>query len=244
MRIIDVHGHVGTWMFPIRGAGASDLEMNMAACGIEKIILSHVSALTYDFVEGNRELADIIADRDSMWGYVVLNPHYLTQSLDELEKYRNHPKFVGVKLHPEIHRYRLTSRSAIKILEKVAESRLPVLVHSFPDQVSDLKQVAADFPETKFIMGHMGGDKWLQGLEAVAELQNVYLDPCSSFPDADKIHRAVQTVGAGRVVFGSDANLLNPAFIWGLVQDAGLSQDEISKIAYENAVDIFCLPDA
>ena len=68
-----------------------------------------------------------------------------------------------------------------------------------------------------------------QGLEAVAELQNVYLDPCSSFPDADKIHRAVQTVGAGRVVFGSDANLLNPAFIWGLVQDAGLSQDEVSK---------------
>jgi len=90
----------------------------------------------------------------------------------------------------------------------------------------------------------MGGDKWPQGLEAVAELQNVYLDPCPSFPDADKIHRAVQTVGAGRVVFGSDANLLNPAFIWGLVQDAGLSQDEISKIAYENAVDIFCLPDA
>ena len=74
MRIIDVHGHVGTWMFPIRGAGASDLEMNMAACGIEKIILSHVSALTYDFVEGNRELADIIADRDSKWGYVVLIP--------------------------------------------------------------------------------------------------------------------------------------------------------------------------
>lgn len=55
--IIDVHGHVGAWMFPIQARDASDLERIMAACGVEQIILSHVAALTYNFVEGNAQLA-------------------------------------------------------------------------------------------------------------------------------------------------------------------------------------------
>ncbi len=244
MSIIDVHGHVGAWMFPIQARDASDLERIMAACGVEQIILSHVAALTYNFVEGNAQLAEIIAERAALWGYVVLNPHYPNQSRAELKKYLDHPKFVGVKLHPEIHKYRLESPGAMRLLERVAETGLPVLVHAFPGQISGFSQAAASFPEIKFIMGHMGGDQWPRALEAVAVLPNVYLDPCCSFPDADKIQQAVQTVGAGRVVFGSDANLFNPAFVWGLIQDAGLSEAELAQIATENARDIFSLRDA
>ena len=62
-------------------------------------------------LRGNRELADVVADRDSMW-VMWCNPHYVTQSLDELEKCRNHPKFVGVSSTQKYYRSETYSPAA------------------------------------------------------------------------------------------------------------------------------------
>lgn len=239
MQIIDVHGHIGNWTFPMRCSTVSDLQDYMNRCGIERTVVSHSSAIMYDFVQGNRELAEAISGVTDVWGYVVLNPHYFRESLVELDKYKDHPKFVGVKLHPEQQVYRLVHRNVIGLLEKVSELQLPILVHTFPGQTHDLCKVAREFPTIKFIMGHMGGDNWADGIEAAAACENVYLEPCSSFPDAGKINRAVEVVGAERVLFGTDSSLLNPAFVWGMLQDAGLGEDDLNKIAFENAREIF-----
>jgi len=211
----------------------------MNRCGIEKSVVSHSSAITYDFVEGNRKLAEAIEVGDDIWGYIVLNPHYDQRSLAELDSYRDNPKFVGVKLHPEQQEYRLIHRNVQGLLDRVEKLGLPVLVHTFPGQIADLCQVAKEFPKVKFIMGHMGGNDWAAGIRAAADRENIWLEPCSSFPDAGKINQAVQTVGAERVLFGSDSSLLNPAFIWGMLRDAGLNQDDLEKIAYQNAQGIF-----
>jgi hypothetical protein len=88
-------------------------------------------------------------------------------------------------------------------------------------------------------MGHMGGDNWQEGIEAAAKTNNIYLEPCSSFPDADKVLAAVEAVGPDRVLFGSDSNLLNPAFTVGMVADTDLSIEIKRKIFYENAQRLF-----
>jgi predicted TIM-barrel fold metal-dependent hydrolase len=239
MRIIDVHGHVGNWTFPMRCSTVNHLKDYMERCGIEKTVVSHSSAITYDFVEGNKALAEAMEGEDGVWGYIVLNPYYFQESLAELDKYSDNPKFVGVKLHPEQQVYRLIYRNVLGLLERVSLLQLPVLVHTFPGQTHDLCRVAKEFPSIKFIMGHMGGDDWADGIEAAAEMENIWLEPCSSFPDAGKINRAVEAVGAERVLFGSDSSLLNPAFVLGMLQDAGLDQEELSKVAFQNAQRIF-----
>ena len=211
----------------------------MKRCHIEQTIVSHSSAITYDFVEGNAELAQALQSEDSIWGYIVLNPHYPEQSFDELAKYRDNPKFVGVKLHPEQQAYRLVYRNVLALLDKVAELKLPVLVHTFPGQTQDLCGIARQFPTIKFIMGHMGGDNWMAGLEAAADIENLYLEPCCSFPDAGKLEAATRVVGAERIVFGTDSTLLNPAFVLGMLQDAELEDEELNKIASANARAIF-----
>lgn len=239
MRVIDVHGHIGHWTFPLRCVTLNHLKDYMQRCGIAKTIVSYSSAITYDLVEGNRLLAKAIEDEDDVCGYIVLNPHYIQDSLAELEKYGQHPKFIGVKLHPEQQAYRLMYRNVLSLLEKVSELQLPVLVHTFPGQIQDLCSVAKKFPQIKFIMGHMGGNDWAQGIEAAVDLDNIWLEPCSSFPDAGKIGRAVEMVGAQRVLFGTDSTLLNPAFVWGMLEDAGLAEDDLRAIAWENAKGIF-----
>lgn len=241
MRLIDVHGHVGHWAFPLRSGNISDMKRHMELCGIEQSIVSHSLAIMYDFVEGNQELAKELELEANIWGYIVLNPHYVELSLEQLARYGGNPKFVGVKLHPEQQAYRLTDRSVITLLEKVAERQLPVLVHTFPGQVQDLCVVARQFPTIRFIMGHMGGDGWVAGLKAVADIENIYLEPCCSFPDAGKLEAAVGLVGARRVVFGTDATLLTPAFLLGLLEDADLKEEDRQRIAYANALDIFNL---
>ncbi|MDI9423087.1 MAG: amidohydrolase family protein [Bacillota bacterium] len=239
MRIVDVHGHIGNWGFPMRCSTVNHLVDFMMRCGIERTIVSHSLAITYDFVEGNRKLAEAIEDQDGVWGYLVLNPHYVQRSLVELDRYRDNPKFIGVKLHPEQQGYRLMHRNVLEILERVSELRLPVLVHTFPGQIDGLCQAAKEFPDVKFIMGHMGGNDWVAGIEAAAQRRNIWLEPCSSFPDAGKISQAIDTVGVERLLFGSDSTLLNPAFIWGMLRDAGLSQDDLQQIAWKNAADVF-----
>ena len=241
MQIVDVHGHIGAWTFPMRCSTVNHLKDYMKGCGIEKTVVSYSSAITYDFVEGNQRLAEAIEGEDGVWGYIVLNPHYVQESLAELDKYKDHPKFVGVKLHPEQQAYRLIHQNVLELLEIVSNLQLPVLVHTFPGQTYDFCQVAREFPRIKFIMGHMGGNDWTDGIEAAKHSTNIWLEPCSSFPDVGKINRAVEAVGAERVLFGTDSTLLNPCFIWGMLQDAGLGEEELRAIAYRNAQTMFRL---
>lgn len=241
MQVIDVHGHIGHWTFPTHCASVHHLQDYMERCQIAGTVVSHSLAITYDFVEGNARLAEAIQDAKGVWGYITLNPHYLAGSLAELDRYKEHPQFVGVKLHPEQQAYRLTDGNVLVLLEEVSELDLPVLVHTFPGQTHDLCQVALQFPQIKFIMGHMGGDDWAHGIAAAAARENIWLEPCSSFPAVGKVNRAVEALGSERVLFGSDSNLLHPAFVWGMLEDAGLSPEEMENIAYRNAQGLFRL---
>ncbi len=239
MKLIDVHTHLGNWMFPVHNLTVQDFLRTMEQNGIEKSVISSGPAILYDFREGNEELAEDLQGVAELWGYIVLNPHYLGESLVELKKYCSNPKFVGIKLHPEQNHYRLISKNAYTLFTAIADTGLPVLVHTFPEQTYDLMEVAKAFPSVQIIMGHMGGDNWQEGIEAAAKTNNIYLEPCSSFPDADKVLAAVEAVGPDRVLFGSDSNLLNPAFTVGMVADTDLSIEIKRKIFYENAQRLF-----
>lgn len=239
MKVIDVHVHTGKWMFPIKSNSVAEIVEYMRLYDIEKSVVSSSSAITYNFIEGNANLARDLKRVDNLWGYIVLNPHYLKESLNELGKYASDPKFVGVKLHPEQQTFRLRWKNSKKLFERIADLHLPVLVHTFPDQVDDLCEVAREFPSVKIIMGHMGGNDWLGGIEKTADLENIFLEPCCSFPEADKIHAAVKAVGPERFVFGSDSTLLNPGFVLGMFADAELNEEERARIAYQNALQIF-----
>ena len=65
------------------------------------------------------------------------------------------------------------------------KKRLPVWIHTFnPMTLTDLKQIvqyARKYHNTKFILGHAGGSHWLELIEMVKDLTNVYVDISASF---------------------------------------------------------------
>jgi predicted TIM-barrel fold metal-dependent hydrolase len=244
MKIVDTHVHFGDWMFPIPRVGPEKLLSYMDLYQIEYSIVSSSRAILYDFVEGNRELLAIIMNYSRLWGYIVLNPHYPEESFREVEKYQNETKFVGFKFHPEQQAYRMNGKNAIKLLHHISNTRseLPVLIHTFgKESVENAGEAGALFPNLKIIMAHMGGETWQEGIDMAACCPNIYLDPCCSFSDADKIKTAVKTLGADRILFGSDATLLDPGFTIGMLRDAGITESQTEQIAYKNALKLFNL---
>ena len=92
-----------------------------------------------------------------------------------------------------------------------------------------------EFPDLTFIAGHMGGDDYERAAVRFREVDNVYLEICSSSPDRGKIETVVRDIGSERVVFGSDSTLLNPAVLLGMVVDSEISEEDKVRILYSNA---------
>lgn len=152
------------------------------------------------------------ADRHpEILGYVYVDPRQGQEALRQIDAYLDHPAMMGVKLwiscpanDPVVH----------PIAEAASRAGLVVLVHSWrrgtrlskgyqtlPRQVAEL---ALSFPEAPFIMAHMGGD-WESGILEVANAKNLLVDTSGSINEAGMVEKAVEILGADRVVYGSDA---------------------------------------
>ena len=241
MQIIDLHTHLGKWFFPIEKVNVDDFLRLMEKNEIELSVVSSIRAIAHDFREGNRELAQAIKHRQNLLGYLFLNPNYLEESFEEMDKYLSEEKFVGLgELYNEgyIGSQTLNCDGHKRILERLLEkfSQRLVLFHCWgKNGISRLLEVAREFPEINFIAGHMGNPDWEVAAESFGKLENVYLEICSSLPARRKIETVVETIGAERVVFGSDSSLINPAFIIGMVVDSEINERDKEKIFYLNA---------
>ncbi|MCK4307404.1 amidohydrolase [candidate division WOR-3 bacterium] len=243
MKIIDVHAHYGKWFILTNKNSMKDTLEIMRKYSIEKAILSSSLAIIYDFVEGNRELAKAIKGYKNLFGYVFLNPNYLELSLREMKKYLSKKNFVGLKLYSNGYiNQPLNCKGHEKFLEVLAKDypeKGIILFHCWFQSVSQLIELAKEFPTLKFIMGHMGGIEWKEVVEKVKEVKNVYLEICSGYPLRNKIEDAVKAVGAQRILFGSDMTLLDPGSSLGMVLDAEISLEKKERILYKNAKELF-----
>jgi predicted TIM-barrel fold metal-dependent hydrolase len=61
----------------------------------------------------------------------------------------------------------------------------------------------------------------------------VYVELSTSFPDLPVVREVVQRVGPERLLFGSDAPLLDPAYALGLYVDAGADLAHTTQTANE-----------
>ena len=242
MKIFDVHTHSGKWPF----AGIKDdNEFSMQVLqkfNIEKCIVSSAEAIVYDMVAGNSQMASFVAAHDELLGYVVLNPNYLELSQMELDKYSDRKDIVGVKLHPFYSHSPFTSADSKKLLRIIGSLKMPILVHthdvpwSSPAQVGEM---ASEFPDQVFIMGHGGLTNFDDGIAVTAEHDNIFLEICGSPIPSGKIDKAVEKLGSKKILYGSDIALLSPAFALGTVLDAAISESQKEDILYNNAYEMF-----
>jgi predicted TIM-barrel fold metal-dependent hydrolase len=237
---IDVHSHYGKWPFPMRRWGVDYTIEIMRKRRINRTIMSSSYAIVYDFIEGNRQMAEAIEGRRELLGYVTVNPNYFEASCGELETYLRKPNFVGAKIHPAYCRLGINTPKMRSLLREIEKYRKPVLIHTFgPGTPSQIQDVARDCPNLPFIMGHGGADAWREAADVISAMDNVYMEFCCSAHETDKVRRTVELAGADRVLFGTDLDLIHPGFVAGVYEEAGLGRDDLEKILYRNAVSIF-----
>lgn len=245
MKIIDVHAHYGKWFFPIEADSIDATLRMMEKNGIEKAILSSSLAIIYDFHEGNARLARAIENCPNLYAYLFLNPHYVRESIFEMNKYLSeNPKFVGLKLYSDGYIDQSLDcpghRKFLEVLQKKYPHNSSVLFHCYSHSSSlQLLELAKNFPGVNFIMGHMDGGEWKKTIGVAKQVNNIYLELCSGNPVQGKIEESVSEVGAEKIMFGSDMTLLNPSWTIGMIESARIPDEKKILILYGNAARLF-----
>ncbi|MGZ0172136.1 MAG: amidohydrolase family protein [Planctomycetales bacterium] len=146
-------------------------------------------------------------------GMIQLNANDVPASLDALNRWLRDGPMLGVYFrgggtgsltctHPNFH----------PLIERIAELRGVIMQHTWfvtagkqspgASTPSELAEVAAKFPEQKFICAHAGGE-WQRGIRAVQNSPNILVETSGFDASAGFIEMAVRELGAERIVFGS-----------------------------------------
>jgi predicted TIM-barrel fold metal-dependent hydrolase len=236
--VIDMHAHLGPWPFPIKDSGIAKILDLMKKNNIEKAILSSVEGFSYDISKGNRDLYNAIKDQPSLYEYIVLDPTDLELTRNEIRNYFGDPKILGSKVHCEYSNKATGSEEMRALFKLIAKYRKPVLIHNSGNWMPALREIALEYPELPIIIAHAawrGG-----GIEKYfCDTQNVYMDFSNSHPESEIVNNICSKIDIKRILFGSDMDINNPAFVLGIYQDANLNENEMKAVMYDNAKRLF-----
>ena len=210
IRIIDAHAHVGPYaLFFIPRNDSDGLVRVMDRCGVSRTILSSHLGIQLDARAGNEETARA-ADRHPgrISGYFVVNPWQ--DPAAEIAHWAGDPRFVGIKVHPDLHHYPVTGDRYAPVWEFAERTGRPVLTHSWVsspfDDLHQIGAVAEKYPAARILVGHAGVLR--EGVDDAIALARrhpgLFLELCGSHGHGELIVRMAGELGAGRLVYGSD----------------------------------------
>jgi len=238
--IIDCHGYYGSWPYPVKDYSVEDLEQLMAKFGIEKSCLASTYAINGDLAAGNQALVQAVEGRESLLGYVAVNPSLVEASQEEMRKHLGRPNFVGAIMHSSFRHRALDCLETREILKALLRYDKPLLLHLREGGESqDLLDLARDHPTVQFLVAEMGGEDWQPVVRVAKEAVNIYLDCGGRVADRDKIKYVVDVLGPNRILFGTNMPLVNPVFAVGMVRDSQISTGVKDRILYHNAQRLF-----
>jgi uncharacterized protein len=145
---------------------------------------------------------------DRLIGYARLDPWFDDECVKMLEDAVKNLGIRGVKLLPAHYTLYPYGPLTVKLVQRAGELGLPVLFHSGDEIMClpyQIDRLAAQCPDTKIILAHIGG--YFSGdaaLDVAERRENVWVDT-SEIPFPDRVRKAVDRLGAEKVLFGSDA---------------------------------------
>lgn len=233
----DAHAHVGDFggwagTFSIN---ADELIADMKEYNIEKAIICASDA------PNNKEILDAYKKYPEQFiPLVFVNPNEGEKAIEEANFYIEEENFKGIKLHPLMHAYLADSPHIDPIMDIAKKHKLPVFIHSGHPPYSlpwSIALLAERHPDVKVMMVHMGHGHGMYvqaAIEMAKRYNNLYLE-MSGMPMNVKIREAYKTVGADRIMFGTDAPFHHPTVEIQKVLTSGLTEEEMEDVFYNNA---------
>lgn len=262
MKIFDAHCHIYPAKIAQKAATATAVfydNLGDTLDGTVQTLFAHGGEITQFLVQSvattpaqvhsiNEFIAAEVAQfPDRLFGFGALHPEseQLAQDVAHLRGLGLH----GVKLHPDIQRFRLDDPKCFALCEQ-CEGVLPLLLHtgdsrysfSNPEQLIPLLE---RFPKLTVIGAHFGGwSIWQEAAKRLAgRYENFYVD-CSSSLFALKPAEARELIaayGSDRVLFGTDYPMWEPAAELERFRALELDEKTAADILYNNAARLFGL---
>jgi hypothetical protein len=207
--IIDFHAHLGKSWLAIEQemTDAQELIKKYDEAGVAKACINSWN-ISYDPISGNDEIARVVKEYpDKFIGFGVISPRYRI-AVQEVERCIIELGMKGIKMHPTCNMWCADSPVVYPVMEKIEELDVPVLLHTFHDDMSNPRRVAGlaeKFPAVKIVMAHMGGDDWLDASYIARDHKNVFMDTAEVVNETRIIREAVNIAGAEKLLFGTDS---------------------------------------
>lgn len=241
--IIDAHGHVEESPMSVWHDPPERVVDLMDLAGIDlTLVTSFLEAPTYPgAIDGL--VASVRKFPDRLIGFARINPRGGDKAIEAMDYAAAFPEIRGIKLHPISNGAKAYSAPAQRVLKHAAKLGLIIFSHCCDrvgGQPFQIARGALLCPEVTIIC-HMGG--FFQGKDSIQmakECPNVYLDT-SSTPYPDLILRAIDTLGAERIVFASDNPAGDPISDLAKIKNLGLNKNEEELILYRNIARIMNL---
>jgi len=242
---IDTHSHV--MLRPLFGRPATDVEKllaDWAECGLDGGWVSSIDAILCSELDGQKRIHDELAEQvrrfpGRLWGMCTVNPGAMEQAAREVERCVKDLGFIGVKIHPPLQAVSVVANPGMDlIMQAAAELGVCVLFHDGTPPYSTPRQIgflAGKHPRTTVVLGHCGiADLWRDAADVGRLCENVWLQP-TAVPKF-VIRSALDAVGSGRMLFGTDSGFGSAHFVRYCVSKfrEALGDDLAEQIIAEN----------
>ncbi len=257
--IIDTHAHIYPDAIALRAAAStgefygipmrldgtlSQLLSHGGKAGVSRFLV-HSVAITPERVRSvNDYLMRTVGEHgDLLVGFGSMHPDH-PDVRGELQRLKA-GGLRGVKLHPDIQKFRLDDEKAIAMFQAMAELGLPALVHTgdsrYPySEPRRMARVLDRAPGLKAICAHLGGwSVWEDAWRELAGRPNVWVDTSSSLYALEPA-AAVEIIrhyGTERVFFGTDYPMWEPEEEVARFMALPLSEAERERILHLNFED-------
>ena len=173
---------------------------------------------------------------DRLVPYARINPH-AANAAALLEEAIVDLGMKGLKIHQESVTAAAHHDSVVRVVKKAAEFDAPALFHSGDEPLSlpwQFAGLAERAPEATIVLAHMGGYHHTEDAIRLCEkYENLLLDT-SACPYPHEIKRAIELLGAHRVLFGSDGPGCNPGLELRKIERLNLSQSDLRLVLHDN----------
>ena len=183
--------------------------------------------------EENEYLFKLIDEKAWVYQWVVIDPRQ-KDTYAQAERMLQHPKVLGIKIHPEFHGYNILEY-ADEVFSFADQNKAVVLMH--PQHIPQMPRFVNKYPDMKLIIAHVGS---FEHVDAIAQAVhgNIYTDTSGSASVSNNIiEYAVERVGSEKVLFGTDTYSFGCQF--GRIAFSALSFQDKENILWRNATKLF-----
>ncbi len=214
--------------------------------GIDRFVVQSVATTPHQVGSINKFIADEVSlYPEKFIGLGTLHPDSsdLKGDVEMIKELGLH----GVKLHPDIQRFKIDDYRCLKIYELCEEENLPILMHtgdyrydySNPNRLMPILDIYKDLT---VIGAHLGGwSIWEEAAEKLVGYKNFFVDSSSSLYElpSEKATEIIRAYGVDRVLFGTDFPLFSPDIELERFMALPLDDSERKMILSENVLRLY-----